>query len=162
MSLNRSLRIDYLADHPEVLPLLKDWFEAEWADYYGPGGAGDAGSDLRAYASRTDLPVALVAFLEGELCGVAALKADSIATHAHLGPWAAAGLVSPRYRRRGIGTELVRAIERLAKNLGYVRIYSGTNTANRVLERLGWQFMEQTRSGDEDVSVYVKDLKDPA
>lgn len=152
------LRIEHLADHPEVLPVLKEWFETEWASYYGPGGPGDARGDLLAYANRTELPVGLVAFFEDELCGVAALKSESIATHLHLGPWAAAGLVNRSYRRRGIGTELIRALEEVARSLGYSRIYCGTSTANRILEHLGWQFMEQVKYDGEDVSIYQKAL----
>jgi GNAT superfamily N-acetyltransferase len=152
------LRVEYLADHPEVIPILKEWFETEWESYYGPAGPGDAYSDLLAYANRDELPVGVVAFLEDEVRGVAALKSESITTHSHLGPWAAAGLVSPLYRRRGIGTELVRAIEQIAKNLGYARIYCGTFTANRILERRGWQFMQRVKYNGEHVSIYQKAL----
>ncbi|MGH7791728.1 MAG: GNAT family N-acetyltransferase [Thermodesulfobacteriota bacterium] len=128
------LRVEYLADHPEVIPILKEWFETEWASYYGPAGPGDAYSDLLAYANRDELPVGVVAFFENEVCGVAALKSESITTHSHLGPWAAAGLVSPLYQRREIGTELVRAIEQIAKNLGYAHpqptAYSSAGVGN--------------------------------
>lgn len=100
--------------------------------------------------------------MDSKLCieqrGVAALKSESITTHSHLGPWAAAGLVSPLYRRRGIGTELVRALEETARSLGYSRIYCGTSTANRILERQSWQFMEQVKYNCEDVSIYHKAL----
>lgn len=156
--MDSKIRIEYLADHPEVLPILKEWFETEWKSHYGPAGSGDAQSDLLAYANRGELPVGVVAFFEDELCGVAALKAESITTHSHLSPWAAAGLVSPVYRRRGIGTELVRALEQVARKLGYDRIYCGTSTANRFLERRGWQIMEQIRYDGEDVSIYQKAL----
>jgi GNAT superfamily N-acetyltransferase len=152
------LRIEQLADHPEVFPILKEWFEEEWESYYGPAGPGDAQSDLAAYANRDGLPVGVVAFYENALCGVAALKAESITTHAHLGPWAAAGLVSPAYRRRGLGTALVRALEDTARSLGYSRMYCGTRTANRILERRGWEFMEQVIYDGEDVSIYEKAL----
>lgn len=152
------LRIERLVDHPEVLPILKEWFETEWESYYGPGGPGDAESDLAAYANWDGLPIAVVAFLENELCGVAALKAESITTHSHLGPWAAAGLVRPLYRGRGIGTELIRALEGIARNLGYARIYCGTNTAKGLLERQGWQLMDQVKYNGEDVSIYQKVL----
>jgi GNAT superfamily N-acetyltransferase len=100
----------------------------------------------------------VVAFYENELCGVAALKSESITTHSHLGPWAAAGLVSPVYRRRGIGSALVRALEETARSLGYTQIYCGTRSANRILERRDWQFMEQVTYNGEEVSIYQKAL----
>ena len=158
MDIDRQLRIEHLVDHPEVLPILKEWFETEWESYYGPGGPGDAQSDLAAYANWGGLPIGVVAFFENELCGIAALKAESITTHSHLSPWAAAGLVKPLYRRKGIGTELLRAVEEIARDLGYARIYCGTSTAKRLLLRRSWQFMEQVRYNGEDVSIYEKAL----
>lgn len=150
------LRIEQLANHPEVFPILKEWFETEWESYYGPAGPGDAPSDLVAYAHREELPLGVIAFYENELCGVAALKSESIPTHSHLSPWAAAGLVSPLYRQRGIGTALVRALEDTARSLGYSRMYCGTSTANRILERQNWQFIEQVKYNGEEVSIYEK------
>ncbi|MGH9794559.1 MAG: GNAT family N-acetyltransferase [Candidatus Acidiferrales bacterium] len=152
------MRIAYLADHPEAVPVLKEWFETEWADYYGPTGPGDAEQDLIAYSSREKLPVGLVAFCEGRLCGIAALKPDSIGTHTHLRPWAAAGLVTPRFRRRGIGASLVSALEDAARDLGYSTIYCGTSTAIGLLKRNGWELMERVRYNGENVSIYQKAL----
>jgi GNAT superfamily N-acetyltransferase len=152
------LRISYLADHPEAVPVLKEWFQTEWADYYGPTGPGDAERDLIAYSSREKLPVGLVAFCEDRLCGIAALKPDSISTHTHLCPWAAAGLVAPGFRRRGIGASLVSALEDVARDLGYSTIYCGTSTAIGLLTRNGWEFMERVSCSGEDVSVYQKAL----
>ena len=94
--MDSKFRIEPLADHPEAIPILKEWFESEWGSYYGPSGQGDAQRDLLAYANLGALPFGAVALDEHELCGVAALRAESIATHTHLTPWAVAGLVRPR------------------------------------------------------------------
>ena len=152
------MRISYLADHPEALPVLKEWFKTEWAGYYGPTGPGDAGRDLIAYSSRERLPVGLVAFWQGRLCGIAALKPDSISSHTHLSPWAAAGLVAPSFRRRGIGSSLVSALEHLARHFGHSRIYCATSTAVGLLKRNGWEFMERVASDSETVAIYQKAL----
>ena len=152
------LRIAKLADHPEAIPVIRRWFEMEWAAYYGPGGPGDAEQDLLAYSSREKLPVGLIAFDDDQLCGIAALKAHSMSTHTHLGPWAAAGLVRPPFRGRGIGSSLVRALEEVARGFGYSTIYCGTATAMGLLERNGWQFMDRGRYDGEEVSIYQKAL----
>jgi GNAT superfamily N-acetyltransferase len=160
--MSTKLRIAPLAAHPETLPILKEWFETEWESYYGPYGPGDAEKDLVSYANRDELPMAFVAFIGDELCGIAALKAESIATHAHLGPWAAAGLVSPAHRRKGIGAHLLSALEEVARTFGYMHIYCGTSTAASLLHRAGWQFMERVNDNGDEVSIYHKELSPAA
>jgi len=157
-TMRMTLRISPLADHPETFPILKQWFETQWESYYGANGPGDAQQDLVSYANRDQLPVALVAFLGDELCGIAALKAESITTHAHLCPWAAAGLVSPPHRRKGIGAHLLSALEEVARTFGYSHIYCGTSTAASLLNRAGWQFMERVSYHGDEVFIYQKKL----
>jgi GNAT superfamily N-acetyltransferase len=152
------LRISHLADHPEAIPVIQRWFEEEWAAYYGPGGPGDAERDLWAYSRRGQLPVGLMAFYDGQLCGIAALTAHSIRTHTHLGPWAAAGLVRPPFRGRGVGSGLLWALEGVARGFGYATMYCGTATAMGLLERHGWQRMERVIYEGEQVSIYHKAL----
>lgn len=151
-------QIGYLADHPEALPVLARLLQSEWAAYYGPGGPGNAQQDLLAYSGRSQLPVGLVAFLGSEPCGVVALKAESISTHKHLGPWVGGGMVAPQFRRHGIGALMAAALENVALELGFKTIYSGTSTANSLLVREGWQFMELVQYNGEAVSIYKKAL----
>lgn len=156
--MSSDIRIGYLIDHPEALPTLERLFQTEWAAYYGPEGPGNARQDLAAYSNRDRLPVGMVAFLESEPCGVAALKADSVSTHKHLTPWIGGGMVAPQMRRKGIGARLASALENVARDLGYRTIYSGTSTANSLLVREGWRFMEAVQYDGEIVSIYEKTL----
>jgi GNAT superfamily N-acetyltransferase len=156
--MNDPLRIEYLADHPGRLPELREWFETEWESYYGPDGPGDAESDLLWYSNRSTLPVGLIALRGDDLCGIAALKPESISTHPHLAPWAAAGLVRRDYRRQGIGAQLLNGLEDVARDLGYERIYCGTATAGSLMVRSGWEFMERLQYHGDDLVIYQKGL----
>ncbi|MBI5279567.1 MAG: GNAT family N-acetyltransferase [Burkholderiales bacterium] len=118
-----TLSIEALAAHKELLPQLQRWFESEWPTYYGASGPGNARLELQAFANVGSLPVGVVAFREGKVCGVAALKAESITSHRHLSPWAAAGLVTSAERGQGIGAQLLVALEREARALGFGHIY---------------------------------------
>lgn len=151
------ITVTLLADSPGALPTLQTWFEAEWPDWYGPGGPGNAAADLRRSSNRRIAPIALVAWLDGTLCGTAALKAQSIASHRHLSPWLAGLLVGRRFRRKGVGGRLVDEIERLAAGLGYPRIYCATTTAGSLLARRGWHRLP--RIGQEREGVWVKSLE---
>ncbi len=142
------LTIGLLADYPQAIPLLETWSEREWAPYYGPDGPGNAVNDLRASGGRTELPSAFVAIIDGEVCGTAALKTESVTTYPHLSPWLAALLVLPTFRRRGVAERLIAAVEEKARALGFGHVYVGTRegsgTPESALHKRGWQFIEKT------------------
>ncbi len=150
--------IGLLADHPEALPTLIEWFEREWAPYYGNGGPGDAAADLKGSANREELPIALAAFADGALCGTAALKPESVTTHPHLSPWLAALLVAEPYRERGVGRRLVRAVEDLARRHGFDAIYTGVDPSRPLHAAGGWVLLEQVPYFVSDVAIYRKGL----
>ena len=152
------ITVSRLIEHPEVLPIVAVWFQSEWPDWYGPGGFGDVKRDVQSFANEGSLPVGVVAFSAGEPCGAAALKAESIPSHTHLAPWAAAGFVVPELRGRGIGALLLSALEAEAKALGYDSIYCGTATANSLLQRSGWRAIDAVQLHGKDVSIYTKAL----
>jgi len=152
------ITVERLSLHPEAVPALAEWFRSEWPDWYGPTGKGDVEADLRAFADPGSLPVGVVAFRDGVLCGAAALKAHSIPSHAHLAPWAAAGFVVPRLRNQGVGAALLSALEDEARALGYSHIYCGTGSAASLLRRSGWNFIDSVELEGNAVDVYEKSL----
>ena len=160
--MTKDIQIALLADHPEALPILEEWFEREWEPYYGPDGPGDAAKDLLEACNRDGLPVALVAILGNEIIGTAALKAESVSTHKHLTPWLAALLVKTEFRRRGIAGHLIGAVEEQAKQLGFRKIYVGTGegsgTAETALRKRGWEFVEKGPYFVSEVVIFRKAL----
>lgn len=152
------VRIELLADHRDAIPILKQWFEAEWSSYYGPKGPGDALHDLQSFDHKNSIPIGVVALCDDKVCGFAALKAESIASHRHLCPWAAAGLVEPSKRGKGIGAKLLNALEEHARRLGFHQIFSATSTAESLLLRCGWQLMERIVHEGSPIGIYCKDL----
>lgn len=152
--------VEPLALHPWAIETLSMWFEAEWPAYYASGGQ-RALRDLQSYAQLDSLPAGVVALMDGKVCGVAALKRESIASHAHLSPWASAGLVDPAMRGQGIGALLLAGLENQARVLGFERIYCGTSTSTSLLLRCGWQLHEEIIHEGERLGVFVKPLSPP-
>lgn len=159
LAMNHDVHFAPLAEHPELLPELERLFLAEWADYYGESGPGNARADLVEYSRTGGLPTGIVALIGSTPCGMAALKAQFIETHAQYTTWIGAGVVSPRFRRQGIGTKLVQALEDLARDRGYPKIFSATHTANRLLERLDWNLLEIVIHQGKPLSIYEKALR---
>jgi GNAT superfamily N-acetyltransferase len=161
------LRIVHLLEAPEAVPTLARWFVEEWGPWYGPDGRGDAEGDLAACGSRVALPICLVALsLDGAVLGTVALKHESVGCELGVGPWLAALLVGKSQRGQGIGTALVEAIERQARNIGLKAIYCSTNMAEGMLTRRGWEPFGESVSLRGRVAVYRRRLptlgKDPS
>ncbi len=152
---NATTTICLLADTPDVVPILAEWFVAEWEPYYGPGGPGDATADLTACLNRDDVPLAVVAFApDGTLAGTAALKANSVGDELDQGPWLAALLVRPDCRNRGIGNALIEAIEHEALRLGCSGLACSTDSGETLMQRRGWRRIGESQSLRGAVPVY--------
>lgn len=147
--------VEPLAKHRHLLPLVAQWFIAEWPDWYGPSGPADVFKDLNTFAaSEQTLPIGLLVFELGVPIGAGALKAESIPTHTHFSPWAGAGFVLPGHRGRGIGSVLLRALVAKARELGHERVYCGTSTSESLLVRAGWSVVEVTQLEGKDLTIF--------
>ena len=143
-----------LSHHLDAMPALAQGFIQEWSQWYGPDGRGDASADLQAFAQEDGLPLGVVVLNEGQVCGVAALKAQSIDAFAHWAPWAAAGYVLPAWRGQGLGAALLRGLVQEAARQGHEAVYCGTATAQRLLEREGWAWCAEANQNGHLVQVY--------
>jgi len=155
------IRMVLLADAPDLVPKLTDWFLDAWAPYYGPSGPGDAEADLMGCCNRDHLPIAVIARDEqGGLLGTAALKRESVGSELGVGPWLAAFLVGKDHRGKGIGTALVGAIEEHATRLGFETIYTSTDAAENILIRRGWRMFGATQSLRGPLKIYCFSVGD--
>lgn len=146
---------------------LERWFVREWEPYYGPDGPGDARRDLLDCCQRGDVPLAVVAFADGVLCGTAALRPDSVSTHPHLTPWLAALLVAPSYREKGVAGRLVEVVESHARDLGFRELFVGSSASDSeerkggdpsFYVRRGWELVETTPYFVGDAAILRRDL----
>jgi len=136
----QNIRITRLVDSPEATPVLARWFVEELFPWYGPDGQGNAKGDLAACRSKNELPICMVALgIDETVLGTVFLKEDSVGSELGVGPWLAALLVAPNQRARGIGTMLIEAIERQARDMGFDVIYVSTDSARPVFTRLEWE-----------------------
>ena len=153
------MRIDYLADHPGFIPTLARWHHEEWA-YLRPGDTVEARQGrLRDVCGRGEIPTVFVAFAKGTLFGSAMLIAHDMDIRMDLTPWLAGVFVAPDYRRRGIGSTLVRRVVESAAQLGEKRLYLYTPSAEQMYLRLGWSAIERTEYRGKEVVVMSYDVR---
>jgi GNAT superfamily N-acetyltransferase len=153
-----TVAIEPLSAHIDLLPVVTEWFEQEWPSHYREVSGASAAADAVSYSRQAGLPRGFVAFISGQPCGFAALKSEPFPSHPHLTPWAGAAFVSPALRRRGIGGALLSVVEAEAAAQGHSRVYCATGTSASLLQRAGWQLLEQVEHQGQNVGVYEKAL----
>jgi RimJ/RimL family protein N-acetyltransferase len=146
--------IEFLADHPELVHLLADWFKAQWPEYYANDTHEDVEQQFLQEMNRDRIPIRLVAFVEQQLAGCIVLRQFVIASDPAYSPGLGGLFMHSAYRMQGIGTQLVSAGMQLATDLGYPVIYATTISARGILEQLGWQLIKMVNQHGEALGLY--------
>jgi hypothetical protein len=161
---SEALEVAYslLALHDRCRVVVAEWLRAEWPSWYGPGGSGNADTDVLEYAQDNQLPLGVLAFAAGAPCGFGALKRDTVPGFEGTAPWLGAGYVIPSLRGRGVCLGLVRALEAQAWRVGYKSVYCATSTAGSLMARAGWLLVGESSLGGKTVAVYRSALTPPS
>jgi len=144
----------FLADHLDTIPTLAEWFRAQWPGYYAQRSQADLEQDFHSEANRDGLPMRLVGFSNGALVGTIVLRERALATLSDFRPGLGGLFVPEIYRAHGIGTELVMAGMKMAREQGYAFVYATTSAASNILECLGWEVVKAVVHDDEQLTLY--------
>jgi predicted N-acetyltransferase YhbS len=120
-------QIEHLFEHPQQIDGVAQWIYDEfWADktVHSPS---SLAALLRLAARPNAIPQSLLALVDGVPVGTVNLIENDDDKRAHLSPWLAALFVVPAYRRRGVGSALVRELLHAAAGLGIETLYLGTD-----------------------------------
>jgi GNAT superfamily N-acetyltransferase len=109
--------------------------------------------DYKRRIGEDSLPCSFVAFW-GELpVGMVSIKETDMAKREELSPWLSALFVSPEYRKKGIGTELINAVIELSSRRDFKRIFLFIDSRfmmeleNFYMSR-GWIFLDEEIDSD--------------
>lgn len=138
------MRIVALHERPDLLEETAALLQKVWPGHYGPGGPGNALADLTGRARAEGLPCGLIALDDrGSVAGTVALSATSYGSRINEIPWLTGLCVRSDLRGQGIGSALVSAISDLAAAAGHGRIFTTTDAAAGLMDRLGWITLRQ-------------------
>lgn len=137
------MRIEYLADHPALLPTVATWQQAQFG-YLTPAlSPKDRTERLRRSLQKNALPMAFIALSSnGTPLGSAGILAETI-THRHLTPWLSSVYVLDEHRGKGIASALSLRAAAEAARLGFERLYLFTPRSQSLYARIGWRTFER-------------------
>ena len=150
------MRIDYLADHPSLVPALAQLHFEQWGHLRPDEPLESRTHRLEASCGRGGVPSVVVALEKGALAGSAMLITSDMDTRPDLTPWLAGVYVLAGHRGRGIGAALVTRVEAEAAALGVARLYLYTPDAMAFYARLGWAAEERCEYLGQAVTLMSK------
>ena len=153
------IHIDFLADHPELVHTLAEWFRIQWAVYYASQTFEEVATELSEGTNREHIPIRLVALEDEKLAGTIILRHLADPSDPACSPGLGGLLVCTDLRRRGIGTLLIEAGTHLAADLGYAEVFATSGPASSILEYLGWQQLKTVVHGDEVLGMWRKKIE---
>lgn len=144
------MKIINLAFAPEYIPTIAAWHHAQWG-YLNPGGTVESRIErMQRYLKGAPIPAMYICVDGKHLVGTAALVESDMDSHPELSPWLASVYVNPDYRKRGLGSALVKHVVSQAQIHGINPLYLFTPDQASFYKKLGWQFMahEYYRGGE--------------
>ncbi len=153
------VEISHLADHPEVLGDLAQGFKAQWPVYFADQPIAAIKMGFADRCRDEGLPLALVAMVGLSFAGTVTLSAESSTVCREFTPWLTHLYVDPAWRNRGIGRQLIRAVEDLAAGQGFTQLHAVTIRAAELFERCGWEVLQVAEHHGDTVTVVRKSLR---
>jgi GNAT superfamily N-acetyltransferase len=150
------MQIEYLADHPLLVPKLARLHFEQWGYLRPDESLEHRTRRLEASCGRGGVPSVVVALEGGALCGSAMLLANDMETRPDLTPWLAGVYVVAACRGRGYGSALVRRVESEAAAFGVERLHLYTPDSVDFYSRLGWDLDERCEYLGQEVAVMSK------
>ncbi len=151
------IEIRYLADRPELIPVLASWFYAEW-------GTPDLSVErierrLHERLNRDRLPLVLVGFHDQQPVASASLKIREMEIRPEYLHWLGSVYVRPEERNRGIGSHLIEYAASEARRWDVEDLYLYTTYRENLYARLGWITIERVEYHGRSVAVMRRTLR---
>ena len=136
------------------------WIFDEWGRYRPDETIADVLEHIRGTAVGGLVPSLYVAEADGVPVGTASIVECDLPLRAEYTPWLGSVVVAPDFRNRGVASELVTHIEKVAAKSGIERMFLITTEAEYLYARLDWKRLEQLEYRDEIITVMGRDLTD--
>ncbi len=153
--------IHYLADRREVISILAAWIYNEWSYLYPEMTQQDVVNFLLERINKEKLPLTLVAFEAGKPVGTVSLRTFEMETRRDLLHWLTSLYVIKPWRRKGVGSSLVKAAEKKAVELEINKLFLFTTDIalpEHFYSKLGWNVKEKTTYHSYPVIIMEKDI----
>lgn len=137
------IQFEYLADRPEAVDTVIQWWATTWADRMGP--LDKARQQLLDSLGKASLPLHILATHDGQPIGTAVLKNQELGDlYPDYQFWLGSVFVDQTWRGAGLASRLAEHIADLARQRQLPHLYLQTiNISGGLYARLGWMPVEE-------------------
>lgn len=139
------MKIEYLADNKWAIPIIAKLVFENMKLFRDDDLLETMVAKYEKLAHKGTIPFTLVAFEEKyHVLGTASVVIDNMPNEPNSPPWLAAVYVDNKYRKKGIGSALVKKVLEETGRLGVETIYLFTNKGFRPVfyKKLGWKIIK--------------------
>jgi GNAT superfamily N-acetyltransferase len=148
------MKLELLANHPEMLPILAKWYFDHWGHHRENHSIAKEIDRLQEYLNINNIPLIVIALEEGELMGAAQLKIREMSIYPEKEFWLGGVYVSKDHRGKRVAEKIIKKIISLAEDFGVTVLYLQTEKLDGGLyRRMGWKPIEQVKYRGLDVLV---------
>jgi len=134
-----SIKIVDLCDSPQAIPTVARWIHEEWSKF-SKRTSEQTLARFRDDIERGKLPVTLVALQGDKPLGIATLREkDSVDWYPGVMPWICNVYVTKDSRGLGIASILCKALEKVARKLGFPIVYLATEFEDSLYHRIEYK-----------------------
>ncbi len=153
-----SVETQLLADRPEAVPAVARWWFDEWGHVRPEMTLEQHIEEIRSSMSRDQVPVHVLALVDGEPVGVAMLKDHEMEyRYPDWQFWLGNVYVAAEWRGNGVAEQLALRVIEIAEQRGVPALHLQTKKLDGgVYARLGWQPVEQVDHRGNQVCVMIR------
>ena len=120
------MKLEYLADHPELLPTVAQWYFEEWGYLSEEKTLEQDIQRLQIYQNKDKVPLMLLAVEEEALLGAAQLKFREMSIYPEKEHWVGGVYVAEAHRGKGIARQILVELIAIAKSFKIETLYLQT------------------------------------
>lgn len=148
----------HLADQPQLIPVLAEWFFEEWGSLDPRSSLKSMQDELGGYLHSDRIPLAIVCLQDSQPVASASLRIREMESHPQYMHWLGGVYVHPDHRNKRVGSRLVEFTAAEARRLNVEDLFLYTRTRVNFYARLGWQVIEKPFYKGKVVSIMKRKL----
>jgi GNAT superfamily N-acetyltransferase len=161
-----SMQLDLLKNCPQVIPILAQWLYDEWHPYDASLTKEKLIHSFKMRLNTDTIPITFVVLKDALPIGLISLKKETAPEFADFPEntiWMGSLQVIPEERSQGVGQELLKFSQTIARHFGYEKLYFYTSNPTNVkwyLKR-GAQVIEERPFRHHKITLMEISLKEP-